>query len=54
MLAVVDDFAGARMFVGGSAPTEIRATLEEGDSKARVGESAGGSQPGEAASGDGY
>jgi len=54
MLAVVDDFASAGMLVRRSASTEIRAALEEGDAKTRVGKSAGGSESGEAASGDGH
>jgi hypothetical protein len=53
MLTVVDDFAGAWMFVRRSATTNIRATLEERDSKARVSKSASGSEAGEAAAGDG-
>ena len=54
VLAVVDDFAGAGMLVGRSASAEVGAALEESDAKAGVGESAGGGESGEAASGDGY
>ena len=54
VLAVIDDFAGAGMFVGGSAPTEVRTALEESDAKTRVGECARRGEAGEAASGYGY
>src|SRR5579863_8412222 len=42
------------MLVGRSTASEIRTPLEQGYAKAGVGKSAGGSQPGEAAAGDGY
>jgi len=54
MLTVVDDFAGAGMFVRRSASAEIGAALEESDAKSGVGESASGGEAGEAATGDGY
>jgi hypothetical protein len=54
VLAVVDDFAGAGVFVGGSASAEVGAALEESDAEAGVGEGAGGGEAGEAAAGYGY
>ncbi len=54
VLAVVDDFAGAGMFIGGSASAEIGAALEERHAEAGIGERAGCGEAGEAASGDGY
>src|ERR1700722_1694294 len=50
VLAIVDDFAGAGMFVGRSASAEIRAALEQGDAEADGGESAGPSEASQAAS----
>ena len=54
VLAVVDNFAGAGMFLGRSAAAEEGALLEQGDAETGVGEGAGGGESGEAASGDGY
>src|SRR5258708_26808990 len=46
VLAVVDDFAGAGMLVGGSASAEVGAALEEGDAEVGIGEGAGGGEAG--------
>ena len=54
VLAVVDDLAGAGMFVGRSAAAEIGAALKKRYAKAGVGESAGSGESGEAAAGNGY
>jgi len=54
VLAVVDDFAGAGMLVGGGASPEVGAAFEESDAEAGVGEGAGSCESGEAAAGDGY
>ena len=43
VLAVVHDLAGGGQLVGGSASTEVGATLEELDEEAGVGESTAGS-----------
>src|ERR1700692_3264073 len=40
VLAIVDDFAGAGMFVGRGATAKIRPALEQGNPEARVGEGA--------------
>ena len=53
VLAVVDDFSGAGMFVGRSAAAEEGALLKERDAETGVGQGAGGGESGEAASGDG-
>ena len=53
VLAVVDDFAGAGMFPGGSTAAEEGTLLEEGDVETGVGQGAGGGESGETASGDG-
>ncbi len=53
VLAVVDDFSGAGMFVRRSATAEEGALLKESDVEACVGEGAGGGESGESASGDG-
>ncbi len=54
VLAVVDDFAGAGMLVGGGASAEVGTALEQGDAEAGVGEGTCGGEAGEAASGYGY
>ena len=55
VLAIVDDLAGAGMFVGGGAATEVGAALEEVNAVACVGEGAGGGDSGQASAdyGDG-
>lgn len=47
MLAVIDDFAGARVLVGGSASAEEWTLFENGDAEAGIGEGAGGGESGE-------
>ena len=41
VLAIVDDLAGAGMFIRRCASAEIWTALEKGDAKARIGEGAG-------------
>jgi hypothetical protein len=53
VLAVVDDFSGAGMFVGRGASPEIRASLEECDLQAGIGEGASGGETSETSAGDG-
>src|SRR5450432_3079782 len=54
VLAVVHDFAGAGMFVGGGASAEVGAAFEDGDLKAAASKGARGGNSGESASDDGY
>ena len=53
VLAIVDDFSGAGMFVGRGTAAEEGALLEDRHPKPGVGQGARGSESGETASGDG-
>jgi len=53
VLAIVDDFSGARVFVGRCASAEKRTALKQRDAKSGIGERAGRSETGKSASGDG-
>ena len=53
VLAVVDNFPGTRMLVGGGASAEEGALLEKRDTETSVRECTGGGETGETAPGDG-
>jgi hypothetical protein len=46
MLAVVHHLAGARVLVRRSAASKIRTAFQQSDTQTRVGERAGGGEPG--------
>ena len=54
MLAVIHDFAGAGMLVGGGAASEVRTALEQGDLVSRLGQCASGGEPGQATANHGH
>ena len=54
VLAIVDNFAGAGVFVGRCASAEKWAALEEGDAESSIGERASRGESGESSSGDGH
>src|SRR5258706_11687140 len=54
VLAVVNHFASARMFVRRSAAAEIRPALEHGDAKSGIGQRASRGEASQAAAGYGY
>jgi hypothetical protein len=53
VLAIVDDFASARMKIRRSAAAQVAAALKDGYAKACVGQGAGGCQPGDTTSDNG-
>src|ERR1700732_5265625 len=54
VLAVVDDFPGSGMLVGGCASAEIGRALKESDAKTGIGESARGGESSQTTAGYGY
>src|SRR4051794_33736204 len=53
VLAVVDDLAGAGMFIGGGASAEIGTLFEQRDAESGVGERAASGESGESAADNG-
>ena len=53
VLAVIDDLAGAGMFIGGGASADVGTTLEKMDTVASVGERACGGEAGKTSTDDG-